>query len=157
MRPESLSQDQLVRPQKRLRCCPGESEMEREKMSKINWFLKIPNLDLLIQKTYHSECVSLSLLVFIFSNAGSRIFPPFIVQQLDDSFLLQVENHQRDLISPRWAYLVRKMRVRILQISNDHLTYDLMIDIIPFGAPIPYPLLSSRPPICIRLQSRCTM
>ena len=49
----------------------------------------------------HPECVRLALLIFVFTNAGGRILPPLIVQQLNDSLLLEIEYHQRDLVSPR--------------------------------------------------------
>ena len=102
------------------------------------------------------------------------IFPPFIIKHLDCSFLLELEDRQRERVPPLaslrvwWWFPTCYNRMNsnrcqcpiVLTIVS--CTHEL--NILPihwfssktFGVAIPYPLLSSSPPICVKLQSRWT-
>lgn len=74
----------------------------------------------------HPQGICLALLALLIACASvTRILPPFVIQHLNLSSLLQLQNCQRDLVSPWWTYQNTR-RWGTLQILQSYITIHIL-------------------------------
>ena len=95
--------------------------------------------------SYFKDCIQLYSLLW--SKYKTLVLLPLILW-----FCIPITIHNRFKVPMRCCQVMP-----LLTIGNSIIKHPLYpYTVHTFGVAIPYPLLSSRPPICVKLQSRCT-